>query len=104
MTFAADAHLFVRLRIWHPTLALLVGALIVVAALAAVRRHPRPPVRSLAAATVILLLVQLALGLANMWLLAPIALQLSHLLLSDLLWIALVLLAASALSSATATL
>jgi hypothetical protein len=33
----------------------------------------------------------------NIWLLAPIWLQLVHLLLADLLWIALVLLAAEAL-------
>lgn len=100
MTFAADAHLFVRLRIWHPTLALLVGVVIVIAALAAVRRRPQPMVRRLAAGTAALLVTQLVLGLANMWLLAPVALQLAHLLLSDLLWIALILLAAAAMSPA----
>jgi len=99
MTFAADAHLFVRLRIWHPTMALVVSALVAATAFAAVRRRGESQVRQLAAATVTLLVAQLLLGLANMWLLAPIPLQLAHLLLSDLLWILLVLLAASALSA-----
>jgi heme A synthase len=41
--------------------------------------------------------VQVALGFVNVWLLAPVWLQLTHLLIADLLWIALVVLAASAL-------
>jgi heme A synthase len=99
MTFAADAHLFVRLRIWHPTLALLVSAIIGAAALAAARARPGAAVRNWAIATASLVAIQLVLGLANMWLLAPIPLQLLHLLLSDLLWIALILLAATALAA-----
>ncbi len=98
MTFAPDAHLFVRLRIWHPTLALAVSAIVAAAAFAAVRTRPDSTVRTWAAATVSLVATQLLLGLANMWLLAPIPLQLAHLLLSDLLWIALILLAATALA------
>lgn len=99
MTFAPDAHLFVRLRIWHPTMALVVSAVIAAAAFAAVRSRPDGGVRTWAGATVSLVVLQLLLGLANMWLLAPIPLQLAHLLLSDLLWIALILLAATALAA-----
>ena len=40
---------------------------------------------------------QLVPGLVNVWLMSPVALQLLHLLLTDLIWIGLVLLAASAL-------
>ena len=43
-------------------------------------------------------LLQLALGLLNVALLAPIWLQIVHLLAADLLWIAFVLLAVRALS------
>jgi heme a synthase len=42
--------------------------------------------------------LQLAVGVANVWLLAPIWLQLVHLLLADLVWISLVLLTAAALA------
>jgi heme A synthase len=43
-------------------------------------------------------LVQLGAGLLNVALLAPIWLQLLHLLLADLLWLALVLMTASTLA------
>jgi heme A synthase len=38
------------------------------------------------------------LGFVNVWLLAPVWMQLTHLLVADLLWIALVVMAASALT------
>lgn len=97
LTFSSTAHTFVRLRIWHPTLAVAVGLVLAMTALTAVRRRPLPSVRRLAVGLAVLYAAQLALGLANVWLLAPVGLQLAHLLLSDLIWIALVLLAASAL-------
>jgi heme A synthase len=40
--------------------------------------------------------LQLAAGLVNLLMLAPVAMQLLHLLFADLLWISLVLLCASA--------
>jgi heme A synthase len=97
-TFSESAHLFVRLRIWHPTLALAVGALVLAAAWIAVREQPTEPVRRLALGLAGLYAVQLAIGAANVLLLAPVPLQLLHLFLSDLLWIALVLLACAALA------
>jgi heme A synthase len=42
--------------------------------------------------------VQMLLGFVNVWLAAPVWLQLVHLLVADLLWIALVLVAASILA------
>jgi heme a synthase len=45
-----------------------------------------------------LVVVQLSAGVINVFLLAPIWLQLVHLLLADAIWITLVLLAADALS------
>ncbi len=97
--FSDTAHVFVRLRIWHPTLALVVGLAVLSAAVYAVATSRARPVRTLAAGLMGLYLVQLGVGLANVWLLAPIALQLVHLLLSDLIWIFLVLLAANAYTS-----
>jgi heme A synthase len=98
MTFSDSAHLFVRLRIYHPLLAFVVGALVAVAALAAVRQRPTVATRRLMTAVIGLWLAQLLLGALNVYLLAPISLQLAHLLLSDLIWIALVVLAAAALT------
>ena len=48
----------------------------------------------------ILFLVQLAAGMVNLILLAPVWMQIVHLLLADLVWLALILLAAETLSFA----
>jgi heme A synthase len=98
-TFSHTAPIFIRLRIWHPALAIVVGACLLFASLAAIAARPAPATRKLAVALMGLYLTQLAVGALNVWFLAPIALQLLHLLLSDLIWISLVLFAASALSA-----
>jgi heme A synthase len=99
LTFSATAPLFVRLRVWHPTLAVAVGVALVIAAGLAVRS--RPSARPLALTLIGLYAGQLALGVVNVELLAPVGVQIAHLLLSDLIWIALVLLAARALADPT---
>ena len=87
------AHALVRLRLAHPLLALVGAAAAAFAALPALRAGDAPSRR--AARTVVgLLLLQLRAGLANVALLAPVWLQLVHLLLADLVWIGFVLLAA----------
>lgn len=92
------AHLFVRLRIWHPTLAVAIGLWVGMAAFTAARLRPLPAVRYWALVVIALYGAQLVLGLVNVALLAPISIQLAHLLLSDLIWIALLLLSANALA------
>jgi heme A synthase len=84
------AHLFVRLRVWHPIMATLVGLFIlaVVGRLAA--RPDTRLVRTRATLVGGLVVAQIAVGFLNLGLLAPIPLQLLHLLLADLLWIGLV--------------
>jgi cytochrome c oxidase assembly protein subunit 15 len=92
---SSTAHLFVRLRVFHPVLAVTVGAaLLAVTGLIVVRDHPRGA-RTPATVAAALVLCQLAVGLVNLGLLAPIPLQVVHLLLADLVWIALVRLAAT---------
>jgi hypothetical protein len=44
-----------------------------------------------------LYLLNLSIGLVNVWLMAPVPLQILHLLVTDLIWIGLVLFAAAAL-------
>ena len=57
-------------------------------------------VRRFAASVFFLVLVQFGVGLLNAALLVPVWLQIVHLLLADLLWLALVLLSASSLRRA----
>ncbi|HEU4404248.1 MAG TPA: COX15/CtaA family protein [Polyangiaceae bacterium] len=93
-----SAHFLVRLRVWHPLLALGAAGLVLWAALRVAERCPRGPVLALRAALLWLLGVQLGGGLLNLVLLAPTWMQLVHLLLADALWVALVLFAAAALA------
>jgi heme A synthase len=58
----------------------------------------RPATRPYAAALLAATAAQLFAGLLNLVMLAPVWMQLVHLLLADVLWIALVLLAARRLS------
>jgi len=90
--------LLLRLRILHPALGVSVGVLLVFGA-AAIPLAARDRRGSLAKRAVIVLAAgQVLLGFVNVWLLAPVWMQLAHLLVADLLWIALVVLTASALS------
>jgi heme A synthase len=94
--FASDASIFLRLRALHPMIAGLAAAWLVFFAAIAVARGPVP--RRYAMRMGALLATQLAAGVLNLILLAPVWLQIFHLLLADLLWITLVLLCASLLA------
>ena len=90
--FNPAASVFLRLRIWHPAIAAAVGLWLLFYALEAARNPGI--VRRLAGAVLAVMVVQMAAGALNLLLLAPVWLQLTHLLLADLLWISMILLAA----------
>ena len=89
--FSASGGWLLRLRILHPLTAVIAGLFI---CWLLMRSFGRPSERKLALLVLGLLLLQFALGLADVTLLAPVWLQIVHLLGADLLWIALVVLAA----------
>lgn len=82
--------ILVSLRLLHPTLAFVVLALVGWAAWVA----RETPARSFAMGVAGLFVFQMALGALNVWLLAPLWMQVVHLLVTDLIWIGLVTLAA----------
>jgi heme A synthase len=88
---AATSPMLVKLRIWHPVIAIVAGAYIVIA-ISRINRAPR--LRHL---VMTLVGLELGAGLLNLFLLTPVWMQLIHLLLADLLWITLVLLNAAVL-------
>src|SRR5215471_16840434 len=90
------AHVLIRLRFFHPLIATGVSGLLILTAFFARSRRPGNDVNSWSTALIALVLVQLGAGAVNLLLHAPIWLQLVHLLLSDLVWIALVLLGCAA--------
>ncbi|HVX64970.1 MAG TPA: COX15/CtaA family protein [Bryobacteraceae bacterium] len=93
---AGTAHFLLRLRVLHPVLAVATGFCLLWAASSLVRARPSAGVKQAAAAVAALVLAQLAAGAVNIALLAPVWMQLVHLLLADALWIALVVAAARA--------
>ena len=92
---APSAHIFVRLRVWHPIVAAVLGCFLIgsVAGLV-IYKGLAPVTRRLALAVVFLTFVQAGLGAMNVLLLAPVWMQLAHLFVADLLWLALVLMSA----------
>jgi heme A synthase len=93
------AHFLIRLRVYHPLIAIAVGAFIVVVAYL-FNNTPRatPLTRNVARAFVALYVFQLILGSVNVVLLAPVWLQLVHLFVSDILLILLVVFLTEALA------
>ena len=94
-----SANIFLRLRGLHPLIAACAGAWLLFYAVSSASR--RPDVRSRAWAMAACLCAQILAGAINLLLLAPIWMQMVHLLLADLLWISLVLLSASMLAAKT---
>lgn len=90
------AHFLIRLRVLHPTIAIAMGLYLVFAASCVSVLRPDAQTKRFARSIVVLFFVQLGVGALNVVLLAPIWMQLVHLLLADFVWIALVLLSASA--------
>ena len=94
--FSPGSSWLLQIRWLHPAISLIDGAFIVWLVFRALRtRSPRrPDNRTLAIGVLLLLALQYLLGLADLALLAPTWMQMLHLLGADLLWIALVILAA----------
>ena len=93
--FSPTAQFLIRLRVWHPLIAITVGLYLIFASLMLAKSRPSPRTKRFAGLLSGLILLQLMAGLVNLVLLAPVWMQLLHLLLADSLWIALVLLSAN---------
>ncbi len=100
--FSIAASFLLRLRVLHPTLAILAGCYFVTVSVMVLRSNQHPVATKLALGVLILALTQLGAGAINLLLLAPVWMQITHLLLADLVWISLVLLAVEALPRALA--
>jgi heme A synthase len=96
--FAATSHFITRLRVVHPALALLTALVASLSAAALARRRPSPDTTGMARIARTLIVVQIIGGFANLALLAPVWMQLVHLMLADFTWLSLVLLSATALA------
>ncbi len=92
--FSATSGWLVRWRWTHPTVAFIACVFLIWLLVRATRRSEHCDNRQLAALVLILLAAQYLLGVLDVVLLAPVWLQIVHLLGADVLWAALVVLAA----------
>jgi heme A synthase len=97
--FSATSHFIVRLRVWHPVFAIIVGLYLIQFAFSLASQRRSMWDRRFAIGLGALFLLQLAAGMVNLILLAPVWMQIVHLFLADLVWILLILLTAETLST-----
>ncbi|MFN0277117.1 MAG: COX15/CtaA family protein [Pyrinomonadaceae bacterium] len=98
--FSPTSHLLLRLRLLHPITAILTSVfLIFLTGWLAKECGNEKKISRWSNVLSILVLVQIAFGSATLLMMAPIVMQLGHLLLADLIWISYVLFSAGFLSS-----
>lgn len=89
--FSVHSNWMLRLRWIHPAAAIVAGIFVVALIALGARTSAN---RGLALAVTVLLAAQYALGVADLTLLTPLSMQILHLFGADLLWVALIVLAA----------
>ncbi len=93
LDFSSASHLFLRLRIFHPLIALAVGLYLMILAASFGLTHSQA--KRFAAMLIIIIAVQWIGGVLNVVLLAPVWMQMLHLLIADVLWIVFILMMAT---------
>lgn len=91
--FSSSSAALLRLRMLHPLVAVAGAAYLLWLAAPGMRQDSDRQWKNASATLAGLVILQLAAGMVNLSLLAPIWMQLIHLLIADLLWIAVVALA-----------
>lgn len=91
--FSRGEHLFIKLRIWHPFIAIAVSSWLVFSSRKISQSFP--DLRPLASSMTFLILIQLLLGYLNVQLMAPTWLQLIHLMFAESIWITFILMIAT---------
>ncbi|HVZ82203.1 MAG TPA: COX15/CtaA family protein [Terracidiphilus sp.] len=92
--FSSGGEWLVRWRWTHPTIAFLASIFLIWLLVRAARRSAYWDNRVLSAVVLVLLAAQYILGVLDVTLLAPVWLQIAHLLGADALWVALIVLTA----------
>jgi heme a synthase len=91
--FSSTASMLLRLRMVHPLVAVCGAFYLIWVAARLSRRDPGTDIGSAAGKVIAITVFQLAVGVINIGLRAPVWMQLFHLLVADCVWIALVVMA-----------
>jgi heme A synthase len=98
--FASGSSLLLKLRLLHPAVAILSALYLLWSAMGAMQdREEGNPLRTAGLRVAFMVFVQVMAGFANIYLLAPVWMQLVHLVIADVLWIAVVLLVCEAVKA-----
>jgi heme A synthase len=97
--FAETSHYLIRLRVYHPAIAVTVGALLYIITIFIRRNNKKNQVENFSNILFVLYALQIIIGIMNVILRAPVWLQIIHLLQSNLIWISFVLLTGEVLSN-----
>lgn len=93
--FAADADpassFLIRLRVIHPIIAIVTSAYLLIVGRIVLRRVRKEQAENAFGLLQAVVLVQVGVGAMNITLLAPVVMQIFHLLLADAVWLALVI-------------
>lgn len=87
-------HFLISLRAWHPILAIIISAFLLGLGAWLLRRETAPVLEKLTTGMMLLVALQVGVGVLNIFLKAPVWMQVVHLLIADILWITLVIMAA----------
>lgn len=98
--FSPTAHYLIRMRVYHPGIAVSVGIYLYLVTGWVRRKMEEPRLERITTALFILYSLQILLGIANVMLRAPVWMQIVHLLVSNLVWITFVILATVIFGSA----
>ncbi len=98
--FSPTAHYLIRMRIYHPGIAISVGIYLLLVTLWVRRNMLEPRMEAITTGLFGIYGLQVVLGITNVALLAPIWMQIIHLLVSNLVWITYILMTVIVLSSA----
>ncbi len=88
--FSGASNALLRLRLFHPAVAIAGAAYLLWIASRIIKQNDDGAARQAAVRVAVITALQLAVGAANLTLLAPVWMQMFHLLTADLLWIAVV--------------
>jgi heme A synthase len=97
--FSSEASILLRLRIFHPMIAVATALLAGGTAYWLRQRYAHPRLQALSLLLICVFVLQLVLGVTNVILLAPVWMQIVHLIVSELAWIVLILLSAVTLGT-----
>ena len=100
--FSPTAHFLIRLRMWHPALAIVTATAVLVIANVLKQRTADRRLKGAAIAVCWAVSLQVALGTMNLAFLAPIWLQMAHLFAADATWATLIIFSLLALESTPA--